>query len=71
MYSCHSGRLLAPDSAVLNALGKVISFEVAVGLNGRVWVKAPTPQQTIIVANAISGLCLVSFSVLLSLAVLQ
>ena len=35
-----SRRLLQPDCAVLNALDSLsIPFEMAVGLNGRVWVK--------------------------------
>ncbi|XP_047155142.1 putative exosome complex component rrp40 [Vigna umbellata] len=57
MFECTTGlsrRLLSsPTCPVLDALGKKISFEIAVGLNGRVWVKAASPQTTIIVANAI------------------
>ncbi|KAJ7950053.1 Exosome complex exonuclease RRP40 [Quillaja saponaria] len=38
---------------VLDALGKKLSFEIAVGLNGRVWVNGASPSTVIIVANAI------------------
>lgn len=37
--SCVAYRLLSsPTCPVLDALGKKLSFEIAVGLNGRVWV---------------------------------
>ncbi|KAK7377938.1 hypothetical protein VNO80_03373 [Phaseolus coccineus] len=57
MFECTTGlsrRLLSsPTCPVLDALGKKISFEIAVGLNGRVWVNATSPQTIIIVANVI------------------
>lgn len=39
---CQAGghRLLAPKNPVLSKLGARFPFEVAVGMNGRVWVKA-------------------------------
>eukprot|EP00727_Mastigamoeba_balamuthi_P004208 m51a1_g13785 hypothetical protein (250) ;mRNA; r:328066-329012 len=55
---CSTGlcrKLMDPDCAVLCALGQALAFEVAVGLNGRVWVKAPTAQQTVVIANAITN----------------
>lgn len=33
--------------------GAALKFELAVGLNGRVWVTAPDAMTTIMVANAI------------------
>ncbi|XP_021890833.1 putative exosome complex component rrp40 [Carica papaya] len=45
--------LSSPSCPVLEALGSKLSFEIAVGLNGRVWVKGVDPRTTIIVANAI------------------
>ena len=49
-----SYRLLSsPTCPVLEALGKKLSFEIATGLNGRVWVNAAAPRSVIIVANAI------------------
>lgn len=43
----------SPTCPVLEALGKKLSFEIATGLNGRVWVNAAAPRSVIIVANAI------------------
>ncbi|XP_019197270.1 PREDICTED: putative exosome complex component rrp40 [Ipomoea nil] len=45
--------LSSPTCPVLEALGKKLSFEIAIGLNGRNWVNAPAPATTILVANAI------------------
>ncbi|CAH9135827.1 unnamed protein product [Cuscuta epithymum] len=45
--------LSTPTCPVLEALGKKLSFEIATGLNGRVWVDASPPTITILVANAI------------------
>ncbi|RWR93975.1 putative exosome complex component rrp40 isoform X1 [Cinnamomum micranthum f. kanehirae] len=45
--------LSSPTCPVLEALGKKLSFEIAVGLNGRVWVNASAPETVILVANAI------------------
>ena len=40
---------------MLEALARHIQYEVAVGLNGRVWVNADSPTIIILVANAISN----------------
>ncbi|KAJ7961158.1 Exosome complex exonuclease RRP40 [Quillaja saponaria] len=57
MFECSTGlsRMLlsSPTCPVLDALGKKLSFEIAVGLNGRVWVNGASPSTIIIVANAI------------------
>ncbi|XP_027168171.1 putative exosome complex component rrp40 [Coffea eugenioides] len=45
--------LSSPTCPVLEAFGKNLSFEIAVGLNGRVWVNAESPANLILVANAI------------------
>lgn len=37
----------------MKCLGNKIPFEAAVGMNGRVWVKARSNKETIAVANAI------------------
>ncbi len=47
--------LSRPPCPVLEALAKHIQYEVAVGLNGRVWVNADSPAKIILVANAISN----------------
>ncbi|KAL4654957.1 hypothetical protein ACB092_01G417200 [Castanea dentata] len=61
MFESSTGlsRIYAPDSPtcpVLDALGKKLSFETAVGLNGRVWVNASSPSTVIVAANAIMNL---------------
>ncbi|KAK3035310.1 hypothetical protein RJ639_034018 [Escallonia herrerae] len=45
--------LSSPACPVLEALGKKLSFETAVGLNGRVWVNAASPSTVVLVSNAI------------------
>ncbi|KJE97241.1 exosome component 3 [Capsaspora owczarzaki ATCC 30864] len=48
-------RLLSRDPAVLIALGKHFALETAIGLNGRTWINAQTPQQVVLIANAIQN----------------
>ncbi|XP_010924257.1 uncharacterized protein [Elaeis guineensis] len=43
----------SPTCPILEALGKKLSFEIAIGLNGRVWVNASSPATIIVVSNAI------------------
>jgi exosome complex component RRP40 len=46
--------LFAGTAPVLNELEKHgVPFEIAAGVNGRVWVKAETALQTVVIANAI------------------
>ncbi len=53
--TAHARQLLAkPPAPVLQALGQALQFEVAVGLNGRVWINSPSTANTIIVANVLS-----------------
>ncbi|EFA76349.1 Putative nuclease [Heterostelium album PN500] len=56
MFNCSLGLshyLLSEDCEILKILGKHIAYEIAVGVNGRVWVNSMDNQQTIIVANTI------------------
>jgi len=46
-------KLLSPKSVLLSTLGKHMVFEIAVGMNGRVWVRARTVKETICLANAV------------------
>lgn len=47
-------RLLRPDCAVLTALGKYFAFEIAVGVNGVVWIRnSASPTELIIVRSAL------------------
>eukprot|EP00188_Purpureofilum_apyrenoidigerum_P000155 Plantae.Rhodophyta-Purpureofilum_apyrenoidigerum.ctg10607.p1 GENE.Plantae.Rhodophyta-Purpureofilum_apyrenoidigerum.ctg10607~~Plantae.Rhodophyta-Purpureofilum_apyrenoidigerum.ctg10607.p1 ORF type:complete len:253 (-),score=19.45 Plantae.Rhodophyta-Purpureofilum_apyrenoidigerum.ctg10607:402-1160(-) len=47
--------LLRPDCALLSALGESITkgYECVVGANGRVWIRASSPRDTILVTAAI------------------
>lgn len=45
--------ILREDCHLLDALTKEMPFEIAVGLNGRIWIKAKTIRETIAVGNAI------------------
>lgn len=45
--------LLLPESVLLHTIGRKIAFEVAVGMNGAVWLRASTTMHTILVRNAI------------------
>ncbi|RKP09078.1 hypothetical protein THASP1DRAFT_34496 [Thamnocephalis sphaerospora] len=57
MITCslgHCRRLLRPGAAILRALGQHVPFELAVGMNGRVWLRADSVPHTILTANAIT-----------------
>lgn len=45
--------LLRTDNVLLNVLGRHFSFEVAIGLNGVVWVRSSETLHTLLVKNAI------------------
>jgi len=50
----HARSLLSkPPPTVLNALGQKFEFELAVGVNGRVWVSSGSCSSTIKVANVL------------------
>jgi exosome complex component RRP40 len=48
-------KLLSPDCVLLSTLGANIPFEVAIGMNGRIWIRAKTTRDTISLANAIAS----------------
>lgn len=48
-------RLLAPSSDVRADLEQLFPCELVVGLNGRVWVRTASTQQTLIVANLLQS----------------
>ena len=48
-------RLLAPNCEILQELGKLYPLEIVFGMNGRIWVKAKTVQQTLILANVLEA----------------
>ncbi len=47
--------LSQPPCPVLAALGRLVQFEIAVGMNGCVWVNSPQPRVTINVIKAITA----------------
>ncbi|XP_062404805.1 exosome complex component RRP40 [Sardina pilchardus] len=48
-------RLLAPQSEIVADLSALFPCELVVGMNGRVWVKAKSTQQTLILANLLES----------------
>ncbi|CAD7085765.1 unnamed protein product [Hermetia illucens] len=46
-------KILNKNCPLLQALQREMPFEVAVGMNGRIWIKAKTMRETIAVGNAI------------------
>ena len=47
--------LLKKNCVVLKALGKSLAFEVAVGMNGRVFVKAEAPETVVLIVQALKN----------------
>lgn len=47
-------RLLNPTCAVLSSLAAALPFEVAIGMNGCVWVNSGSPKHTIVITTAIT-----------------
>lgn len=45
--------LSRPPAPILLELGRQVSFEIAVGMNGRVWINAASPRTVTIVSAAI------------------
>ena len=46
-------KLLRNDCVVLNSLAKHLAFEIAVGMNNRVWINAEKPKDLVLISNAI------------------
>lgn len=58
MFECSLAQcraLFDGTSAVLSYLGEKLKYEIAVGMNGRVWCKTHYPEHTILISNAILG----------------
>ena len=49
----YARRLMNNETAVFKTLQRYCNFEVAIGVNGKLWVSANDHNNTIIVANAI------------------
>ncbi|CAK6977246.1 exosome complex component RRP40 [Scomber scombrus] len=48
-------RLLAPQSPLRAELQQLFPHELVIGMNGRLWVKASSVQQTLIIANLLES----------------
>ncbi|ORX50484.1 hypothetical protein DM01DRAFT_1337664 [Hesseltinella vesiculosa] len=58
VFSCSLGlcrRLLDPSTAILRLLGEHIPFELAIGMNGRIWINSNSCKETILISNAIQN----------------
>ncbi|XP_012055894.1 PREDICTED: exosome complex component RRP40 [Atta cephalotes] len=56
MFTCSLSlirKLLNPECPLFRLLGRNQAYELAAGMNGRIWIKARSIQETIAVANAI------------------
>ena len=48
-------KLLHPDSVVLKSLGEKLAYEIAIGMNGALWLKGSNIAETILIKNAIEN----------------
>ena len=48
-------KLLSKECVLLQTLGKSIPFEIAVGMNGRVWLRARSVKETMVLAQAVQA----------------
>ncbi|KAI8993456.1 hypothetical protein BDB01DRAFT_716292 [Pilobolus umbonatus] len=58
VFKCSLGlcrRLLNPNTPILALLGEHFPFEIAVGMNGRVWINSEDEKNTILISNAIQN----------------
>lgn len=44
-------QMLSPTSHILESLGKQARFEIAIGMNGRVWIAAKTIETIVLISN--------------------
>lgn len=53
--SVHTCRqLLSPNSRLLKVLGSKYRFEIAIGMNGRIWIACKMPEHLIFISNTIT-----------------
>ena len=48
-------RFLSADCPMLKLLGESIPFEIALGMNGRIWIHSKSVRNTIAIMNALSN----------------
>ncbi|GIY80290.1 exosome complex component RRP40 [Caerostris extrusa] len=49
-------KIFLPNSPILKRLGITIPYEIAIGVNGRIWVKSTTIEKTLVLVQALSVL---------------
>jgi len=49
----HARSLLDDNCTLLKSIGKAIPYEIAVGMNGRVWINSGSKKHTCLIANII------------------
>ena len=50
---CH--RLLVPKHPLLPSLASIVSFEIAIGINGRIWLRSNTVNESIALKRVLEG----------------
>lgn len=45
--------LLNPSHPLITGLSKLFPFELAIGMNGRIWINSETPQKIVLITNVI------------------
>jgi len=50
---CRQYLLAQENDYLMEKLGEVFAFEMCIGFNGKVWVKAERPVDTILIINAL------------------
>ena len=48
-------KLLHPDCVTLKSLGEKLAFEIAIGMNGALWLKGRSISHTVLIKNAIEN----------------
>ena len=48
-------KLLSPEFNLLKKLGEFAPFEIAVGVNGRVWLRARSVKETMLLVQAVNS----------------
>lgn len=52
MSISYSKQLLRPDSVLLNCLGRNLAFEIAIGVNGVVWIRSSDCLQSVVIRSS-------------------
>ena len=53
IYLAHN--LLHPECVILKSLGEKLTFEIAIGMNGVLWIKGSDVAETVLIKNAVEN----------------